>query len=213
MAQNADDRLEKARAAAKEARTKVAELETAIINGDPKTTIAQLESQESKARFAELQIKALELQLEREAAAELDAEIQSIRSEVEAADLSDAETYVRALHAVEDAVLTFREAVEDRHEQLTAWRRRLRKLGVQELSSDQNAPAGTHGIAPIRPTFSATAGPIRLDDTTYGPITADEYIADVLNLPTRAIRDRTAREDVYDRLRRQVKHTRKRGAE
>lgn len=211
MTTNREDRLAKARAEAQEARNKVAEMETAIINGDSKTTIAQLEAQESKARYAELQVQALETKLEKEAAADHDAAIRAIRDEIEAADLSDGETYVQALHAVEDAVLRFREAVDERHSQLTEWRRRLRALGVKELPSDQNTPENEHGIAPGRPSFSAPAGPIRMDDTTYGPVQTEEFLSGVVNLPTRALRDRSARTDLYNRLRRQVKHSRKSG--
>lgn len=101
--------------------------ESAIIAGDPKRSLADIEALERESRATELHIRALEARRDADQEAKRLSAINSLREEVEASKGAD---LAKLLRAVEAAASAFNAAVNDRNARIYEWRTRLLELGV-----------------------------------------------------------------------------------
>lgn len=163
------------------ARDRAAELERLIVAGDTSLGIADVVAEESKARYADLRAKNAALNLERARAAEREAQIKEIRSEIESTDLGDPDHFGKLLKAVEDAQLAFLEASESRAEQIRGWRKRLRDLGVGEFRRGVHE-APEFGVAPGKP-IGGGRGEIFLDDRIISWPEPNQFLDELRKYP------------------------------
>lgn len=197
-AKNLEQQLEEAQLEATNARNRAQELERAIIAGDTKVTIADVEAEESKARYADLRARSTERNLEEARKAERESAINAIRHEIETTDLGNPEYFTSLLKAVEDAQLNLIEAAGKRTAQIRDWRKQLIGLGIENyIPGASLEPA--EGIAPIRPLGSGTPS-IRIDGRRVGAVDADSLLSEIFKIPEAKRRNK----DIYVTLRQQI---------
>jgi hypothetical protein len=195
-----EEQLSAATTEAESARERATALEQKIIDGDQKVGMAQVEAEESKARYADLKVRKIERELETVRTAERDNAIKAIRTEIESSEISDPEHFIKLLHDVETAILAFTAAADERSARVYDWQSRLNALEVPPMGATWEFPPDDQfGIAPYGHNYTGYYR-IRIDDTTIGTIQPKSYLDSVFTEPDAGRRVRDLANDLRSEL-------------
>ncbi|NYE19463.1 hypothetical protein [Microbacterium immunditiarum] len=184
------------------------DLEQKIAAGDRTVKPGDLADAESSVRLAQMRLDAAKNIAEQNQEAERVRAIEAVKADVEAA-ANDPAPFLEALRAIDDAILNWYRLNEERTEQIRAWRKRLRELGVEEARNDTSRPE-PFGIAPLHHDYDRVS--VRVENDEFSAINAAGYVNDLATLPVAAFENPARRSvDLYTRLTIQLGSRRKSG--
>lgn len=186
-----EEQLDAVTAEAETARERAVALEQKIIAGDQNVSIADVQAEESKARYADLKVKNSKRLLDEAREVDRLNSLKAIRKEIETTELN-ADHLVDLLKAVEDASLAFIKASRERETLIQGWRNRLHALNAEQMRSGWAPPAEQFGIAAY-----PMQNRIRIDDRQVASVNARSYLDLVHDNPDPSKRMR----DIYELLR------------
>lgn len=178
--QNLDTQIADAEAEREAITQRLADTEAAIIAGDTKKTLGDIEALEREARVTDLQIRALHTRRDEEAETARLAGIKTIREEILASDIGSPDYFIAILNRLETAVLDLIAAGTNRREQMQEWKNRLYALGATPKDDE-------YGVTYVD-EFSIGGARLRVDGITIGNFDPQSYIDAVVREPDPKIR-------------------------